>query len=109
MSNDFKNKRPKSNPEAVAKILGLALKRYGLEKKVAQYAFVQRWADVVGPEVAKKTKPESIHRGVLIVKVINSVWAQELSMRRGEFLTRLQPLLTADTQVTDIQFRVGIQ
>lgn len=107
MSNGFKNKRPKSNPEAVAKILGLALKRYGLEKKVAQYAFVQHWVEVVGPEVAKRTKPESIYRGILMVRVTNSVWAQELSMRRGEFLTRLRPLLTPDTQVHDIQFRVG--
>lgn len=108
MTNGFKNKRPKSSPEAVAKILSLALKRYGLEKKVAQYAFVQHWSEIVGPEVAKRTKPESIHRGVLMVRVTNSVWAQELSMRRSEFLARLKPLLTPDTQVNDIQFRVGV-
>lgn len=62
------------------------------------------WRRAVGVQVAKRTQPMRLERGVLTVKVASSAWAQELSLLEGTLRARLADL---GIVVTQVRFRVG--
>jgi predicted nucleic acid-binding Zn ribbon protein len=116
MAGDNRNIRY-SNPHQYVKggkgfvdveaILTKALKKHGIDKEISRYKFILHWPEIVGPEIAKRTKPECIRRGVLVVKVCDSAWTQELTLRKEAILTRVQRFLGEEENVKDIQFMVG--
>ncbi len=69
-----------------------------------------RWRMAVGPRVADRTRPIALERGVLVVKVVTSVWANELSMLAPQIIERLKvpgPNGAPGIDVTSLRFRVG--
>jgi hypothetical protein len=106
----FYNRR--RSPEAAKLILKAVLGQYGLDKKLERYEFIWRWAEVVGEDIAKRTKPESIQGNALIVRVESSAWAQELSLQKNVILRRFREIFKQDALkkgyvVNDIRFYVA--
>lgn len=64
------------------------------------------WRVAVGPRIADKARPIALERGVLVVKVTTSVWANELSMLAPKILEKLAQSLPA-LAVKSLRFRVG--
>lgn len=65
------------------------------------------WADVVGPQVAGVTQVERVQNGTeLVVRVKNSVWANELVLLKGDMLRRLNQTLGGKV-LTDIHFKAS--
>ena len=63
----------------------------------------QRWADAVGPTVARNAWPARVRRdGTLVVHTSSSVWAHELTQLGDEIRDRLAPEAPAG-----LQFVVG--
>jgi len=65
-----------------------------------------RWAEIVGPQVAGVTQVSAVRDGVLIVRVKNSVWANELTLLKDDMLRRLN-LALGGKVLTDIHFQAG--
>lgn len=97
----------KNSPEKVQKVLSMALKKFGLDKDIARYKFVLHWPEIVGADVAQRTRPECFRNGALVVRVSTSSWAQELSFQKEAILRRLKMFVDADMIVDDVQFYVG--
>lgn len=66
----------------------------------------ERWADLVGPEVAGHVRPVAIEAGRLKVVADGPAWASHLRWSEAEVLGRLTDLLGPD-QVTGLSVRVG--
>ncbi|MDB4943833.1 MAG: Zn-ribbon-containing RNA-binding protein [Labilithrix sp.] len=62
------------------------------------------WKIAVGPRIADRAQPVSLERGVLLVKVTSSVWANELQMLAPELVARLR---VRGYGVDQLRFRVG--
>jgi hypothetical protein len=62
------------------------------------------WRAAVGPRIAERARPFAIERGVLVVKVATSVWANELQMLAPELVLRLKQRGFA---VESLRFKVG--
>ncbi len=62
------------------------------------------WRRLVGVGIAKRTRPVSLSRGVLLVQVGSSAWAQQLSMLTDTIRERLADKGLA---VRSLRFRVG--
>lgn len=65
-----------------------------------------KWADVVGPQVASVTQVEKVQGTELVVRVKNSVWANELTLLKGDMLRRLN-LALGGPVLTDIRFKAS--
>jgi len=66
-----------------------------------------KWAEVVGPQVAGVTQVEAVRGGTtLVVRVKNSVWANELVLLKGDMLRRLNKALGGPV-LTDIHFKAS--
>lgn len=97
----------RSNPKAVRDLLDQTLKAFRLTAKAAEYEAFQFWPDVVGPEIAKISMPEKLLRKrVLVVRVIDPVWVQELSLQKAEILDRMNAL-GVGAVIEDIRFVAG--
>lgn len=65
------------------------------------------WDGVVGRRVAKHARPSQISKGVLIVKVTDSVWLHELEFMAETIREGLNSTLRR-TAVKKIRFKVGV-
>ncbi len=54
----------------------------------------------------RHSRPASVKKNVLTVKVDSSVWMQELAMRKRQLLKGLKRDLGKD-RISEIQFRIG--
>ena len=108
--NKKKYYRAKTTPQKAQGILSAALRKHGLDEKIARYNFVLHWAEIVGDELAQVCSPSGITAGVLFVKVPSSVWAQELSFQKSVLINRLNRFLIENQegteQIKDIRFAV---
>lgn len=62
------------------------------------------WKRIVGPNIAERTEPAQLARGVLVVKCATSAWANELSLHTEQIVARLS---AAGFAVKELRFRVG--
>jgi len=89
-------------------VLTAVLAKYGVDKQLDKYDFASRWKEIVGTEVAARTKPDRISHGILFIRVEDSVWAQELSFYQQHILAKIRNALGAQADtVKQIRFCVG--
>jgi predicted nucleic acid-binding Zn ribbon protein len=79
---DRKKKRPES--------LGHLVANSGLAQRIDQAAIIPDWPNLVGPQIAAVTTPQSISaNGTLFVHVTTNAWMNELSLLEPELLRSL--------------------
>jgi predicted nucleic acid-binding Zn ribbon protein len=80
----------KTSPTPLGEALTSYFKQAGLTKRVQQAGIIEEWAELVGPQIAAVTAPDSITPdGVLRVRVVTAAWANELSLMSPKILARL--------------------
>ncbi|MDQ3583243.1 MAG: DUF721 domain-containing protein [Pseudomonadota bacterium] len=80
------------DPRGVRRIGGVldaVLAEMGTARVVEQHDVFRTWSERVGPEIARAARPHRVDGDNLILRVVNSVWMNELSLRQGELLERL--------------------
>ena len=77
-----------------------------LAQKLRPHLAKALWEEIVGPQVAEVTNVSAVQSGVLIVRVKNSVWANELTLLKDDMLRRLNSALGGRV-LTDIHFQAG--
>ena len=94
-------------PKSVGDVLAGTLQSYTLKLKAKEYAAFPHWQEIVGEQIASVAIPEKIVGGrVLKVRVIDAVWAQELSLMKTELLERIHRF-GKGAMVDDIRFTIG--
>ena len=82
--------KKKTIPVPLSDALSSYLKQAGITKRVQQAGIIEEWAELVGPQIASVTAPESITPdGLLRVRVATAPWANELSLMSPRILARL--------------------
>ena len=76
-----------SSPHRVADLLAAAVP--GLSERLLEVTIRREWTAVVPASLARRSEPGELVRGKLEVRVDNSPWLQELSMRSPELLAAL--------------------
>src|SRR3954467_5686554 len=77
-------------PTPLADALASYLKQSGFSKRLQQAGIIEAWAELVGPQIAAVTAPESVTPdGVLRVRVARAPWANGLSLMAPRILARL--------------------
>jgi len=87
-------------------ILGTMLRTMDSPPQREQFRVWDIWEEVVGPQIAGKTRPEALRNGVLVVSVTSSVWMQELSFMKQKILDRINQTLAPAT-IREIRFKLG--
>ncbi|HEX2787209.1 MAG TPA: DUF721 domain-containing protein [Ignavibacteria bacterium] len=69
------------------------MKHIGLDDRMQDLKILNVWEECVGSSIAKFSEPIRIVKHKLYVKVENSVWRYELSVRKDEIIPRLNQSL----------------
>ncbi|MBP2655667.1 MAG: hypothetical protein H6Q73_3236 [Firmicutes bacterium] len=88
------------------KVLGPALKKMGLDKRYKVEKIFFYWQNIVGGEIAAHSFPGSVNRGVLIVKVNNSVWIHHLMTLKENIVAKINDFI-GEKVIYDIKFQAG--
>lgn len=83
-SSDFKKRANK--PVLLKEEIEVFLNELGLDTGLYSLQLSAVWKESVGESIAKLSKPVVIKRGKLYVKVENSVWRYELSIKKKEII-----------------------
>ena len=98
---------PKDTSKPIDKILGKVLADLGIKSQIKQEEALQAWAELVGPFFAANASPQSLHHGVLSVRVLQSTIHYELDrVWKPQILKRFQERFGPRT-VREIRFRLG--
>lgn len=77
-------------PVPLAEALQAYLKRAGMVRRIGQAGVLEEWPELVGPQIARVTRPESVSQdGLLRVTVQTAAWAAELSLMTPQILARV--------------------
>jgi len=96
--------------DSTGAIVPRLLRDLGLERGVVGWRAVESWPEIVGPRIARRTKPVGFHEGVLQIEVEGSAWACELEFLKRRFLKELQRRLGPHVRgLRFITTRGGIQ
>ena len=89
-------RRRKSRPTPVEDILAEVLARTGLREGLDDRRLVDAWADVVGPDLADRSRAVSLRDGILTVEADHGVWRQELTLLFPRILERYRQIYGAE-------------
>jgi len=89
-------------PRAVAEVLAAAVPQ--IAERLPEYRIRTAWRALVGVDVARRTRPQSLTNGCLHVVVDNSPWLHELTLRSAELTERLHARFDA---VRSVRFTLG--
>ena len=90
-------------PVTVGSVLDRLLPGLRIEEHVAAAAATDLWADVVGPEVARRTHAVGVRDGELMVEVCGAVWMGHLAILRQGILDDVNGRLPADARLRGIR------
>ena len=79
------------------------LREQGLETPLLQKRLVEAWPTIAGPLIARYTLNSYIQNQTLVVHLSSPALRAELSMRRKEFVTRLNEYV-GNQVIADIRF-----
>ena len=97
----------KRRPATLADALASYLRQSGFAKRMQQAGIIEEWEELVGPQIAAVTSPESVTQdGVLRVRVATAPWANELSLMTPKILARLNAGRTG--RVKEIRWVPGL-
>ena len=102
-----KPRRPKLKKAARAgDLVEKLLKGFGLDERLHQYRALIIWEDVVGPQIAARTRPVRIRDNILEVNVDQPTWMQQLQLMKPKILAQLNAELGENT-IKDLYLKRG--
>ncbi|MBM3264610.1 MAG: DUF721 domain-containing protein [candidate division Zixibacteria bacterium] len=73
----------------LADALAGLIRNLGFEKKLKEQQLIQRWAEIVGQQIAVHSKAVHFEGGKLFVEVDSAAWRQELHFMKAQIAYRL--------------------
>src|SRR3989454_10557349 len=83
----------RGTPRNIADVLASAVPQ--IADRLPEYRIRKAWSVFVGPDVARRTRPQSLANGCLHVVVDNSPWLHELTLGAAELPARLHARVDA--------------
>lgn len=99
-------RRKEAQPEPIGRVIDNWFENKNYTQKRSNFDAFHNWADLVGKDIARNSEPVRFHKDVLVVKVRNSVWTQELQFLKPKLLEKIRQSFP-DTKIRDILFRAG--
>jgi predicted nucleic acid-binding Zn ribbon protein len=98
-------RRPRrDDPEPLNAAIGGLIDARGWREAAAVGSVFGRWAEIVGPELAEHTRPESLADGELTVTADSTAWATQVRLLAAHLVRRLNDELT-DGSVQRVRVR----
>ena len=75
--------------QPLAPILTQSLRQAGLGRVVVLGRLLQHWEAIVGSQLARVTRPDSLRARVLFITVTDAIWLQQLMFYQAQVLENI--------------------
>ena len=106
LHEDVQRKQIRNEPRKIRSVVSELLTRRGYAQVNSAEQCVEIWGAIVGPSLARISRPTRVRQRVLHVMVASSVGIQELTMRKQNILKKLAKE-APELNVVGLKFRVG--
>ena len=96
----------KNKPAPIGEVIQGLFERMEKERGLSREDIDGTWKELVGEKGFGHSKPASLRKGVLLVRVDSSAWLQDLVMRKRALLKGLKRVLGKD-RISEIHVRIG--
>lgn len=93
-------------PAAVGDAVAALLRRKGWSERLSGATASQRWADIVGPELAARCEPVRVAGGTLVIRAESQIWATQMRYMLPHLQERANVVLGAG-RVREVRLVVG--
>ncbi len=76
-----------------------------LNENLKKYSIFNHWKDIVGVDIAKKSKPVKLYDNVLYVKAASPIWANELNLLSRQILKKINDFI-GEELIVNLKFKV---
>lgn len=97
--------RPAPGPSELSGLLGDLVRARGWERHLRAARLHDAWEDIVGPQLARVSRPGRLRGGVLLVVVAEPRWATQLQYMTDQLSGRVAAETGID--VTEVRVTVG--
>ncbi|MEV4362303.1 DUF721 domain-containing protein [Nonomuraea sp. NPDC004186] len=97
-------RREGGDPQLFGRAIADLLADRGWERSAAVGGVFGRWIDIVGPDLAAHTKPESFEDGEVLIAADSTAWATQVRLLARTLVRRLNEEL-GDGTVTKVKVR----
>ncbi|MEU6785674.1 DciA family protein [Nonomuraea angiospora] len=97
-------RREAGDPQLFGRAIADLLADRGWERSAAVGGVFGRWIDIVGPDLAAHTKPESFEDGEVLIVADSTAWATQVRLLARTLVRRLNEEL-GDGTVTKVKVR----
>jgi len=97
-------RRESGDPQLFGRAIADLLADRGWERPAAVGGVFGRWSDIVGPDLAAHTKPESFEDGEVLILADSTAWATQTRLLARTLVRRLNEEL-GDGTVTKVKVR----
>jgi predicted nucleic acid-binding Zn ribbon protein len=84
------------DPVRLAEILDALKSRSRLGVHLDQAQIWERWPELVGAEMAERSHPMRLRRGVLTVAAVSPVWMHRFSYEKNSIIDKINKILTKE-------------
>lgn len=98
---------PDGDAVAIEQIVPAVLKSAKLEPSWQEQSVVEKWGEIVGPQIAAQTRPVQLQNGVLTVSVSHPIWLSELERFHKETILRRIKEQCPASRVTRLRFQIA--
>jgi len=95
--------RHRGHLEPVASVLDQMLAALKLDSHFAAAQATEIWLQVVGPDVAKRTRPVGVRDAELLIEVQGAVWMGHLAILRQGIMEEINAKLPAEARIRAIR------
>jgi predicted nucleic acid-binding Zn ribbon protein len=88
----------------VSELLPQILKKIGLDKKLEEREAVALWEEVVGKDIAARTRAVKLENGELYIHVDHGAWMQELRFMEKDIIEKIEKAVPG-VNIKRIRFR----
>lgn len=78
------------DPVSVSKSLDALLSQFAWEGPLSQAELFAEWGEIVGEGNAVNSQPESLEKGLLLVRCTSTAWATSLRLMAPEIMKRIE-------------------
>jgi predicted nucleic acid-binding Zn ribbon protein len=93
--------------QPLAPLVAQTLQQAGLGSVAWLGRLVQRWEDIVGPQLAGVTRPDRLRSRVLFVTVSDTIWMQQLMFYQSQLLQNIRQVF-GDIPVRRLHFVLAV-
>ena len=95
------------NIEDIGSVISSVVEEMGINGKLKTSNIFNHWEEIVGKEIAKRSRPQKLTNMTLYISVTSSTWANELSLMSEDLIFRINSF-AGEEAVKKVRFKADL-